>query len=147
MNVPPSGESVDQFPQSAAQLRAAGRQADLERLLTDATYLQGRLVRSGTAAVVADLALMPDCAPIQRLSDAVRAGAVVLEQKPDELLNQIQGRVGGVSLLQHLAEPTAPSFRLRSRSLVPADPALVRTFIGHTRVAGVPRPLEAQVSP
>ncbi len=115
----------------AWHLSQARRERELETLLTDGTYLQRKLARLGTAAVVADLALCPAVEDIQRLSYAIRAGALVLAQDAGELANQIQGRVGAVAALHDLPPRRPPYFQLRTQSLK-ADPAFVRTLEGHT---------------
>jgi hypothetical protein len=118
----------------ARHLHEAGRTDDLAMLLTNATYLVRKLARLGIGAVVSDLALCPERADIQHISEAIRAGAVALAEAPEELANQIVRRVGAVGTLHDLPPRKPPFFRLRLPSLLPADPALLRTFTGHTNL-------------
>jgi hypothetical protein len=121
--------------QAAVMRQAAMATADanpLRTTLTDGRYLVGTLTVAGVAAVIGALGWLPGDASIQRLSAAIRAGAVVLGQAPEELNNQVQGRGGDPAILHDLPARTRPYVRLRAASLLPADPALQHTFTGHT---------------
>ncbi len=56
----------------------------------------------------------------------------MLSQKPDELANQVHGRFGKIAELHHLRPLKIPTFHLYSLSLMPPNPALLRTFSAHT---------------
>jgi WD40 repeat protein len=107
-------------------LSQAGRTQDLRELVTDATWLREKILLLGPDAVVTDLELLPDYAPAQQLSQAIRASAHILRQDPDELLNQIAGRVGPMPELRHLPQRRAPHFDLYTQGLPQLSPALLR---------------------
>jgi hypothetical protein len=113
--------------------QAGGEQWEaLHITLTNASFLEGKIADQGVRAAVEDLALSPRREDIRLLSAVIRAGAAVLVDEPEELANQIQGRVGPVSTLHDLPARQAPFFRLRTQSLPPADSQLVQIFFGHT---------------
>ena len=115
----------------ASHLQAAGRVEDLRSLLTDGSYLQEKIRRLGVEAVRADLALLPEDETFGRLIGATgRLGGS--GRAPEELWNQVQGRVGMGSALHASRERSQPRFELRFASLIPADEALVRVLEGHT---------------
>jgi hypothetical protein len=116
----------------ATHLDHAGRTTDLDGLLTDVTYLEGKITRLGVAATVSDLTLRSAVDPVRQLATVIRAGVLILEEYPDELPNQVRGRAGDIPALHHLPERPRPYFALTTRSLMPSDPALVRQFTGHT---------------
>ncbi len=116
----------------ATHLHQAGRDAELEALLTDMTYLEGKIARLGVAAAVADLGLLSEAGPLQLAASVLRAGALTLARHPEELLNQVHGRAGPIPALHHAPARPRPYFALYTASLKPADPALVRILAGHT---------------
>jgi WD domain, G-beta repeat len=116
----------------ASDLQQAQRTPDLEGLLTDVTYLEGKLARLGIAATVADLGLLSAVEPVRLVASVIRAGTVVLNVHPEELPNQVRGGWGPLAALHHMPERPRPYFELATHSLRPADPALLGVFIGHT---------------
>jgi WD40 repeat protein len=116
----------------ATHLNLAERTSNLESLLTDVSYLEGKLAHLGVAATVSDLGLLSNVEPVRLIASIIRAGTVALTQDPGELMNQVRGRVGSISALHHLPTRALPYFDLYTQSLKPADPALERVFTGHT---------------
>jgi WD40 repeat protein len=116
------------YQQARAELWEA-----LHTTLTNVSFLESKIADQGAGAVVEDLASCAERADIQRISAVIRAGVVVLAKEPDELANQIQGRVGAITTLHDRPERQMPYLLLQSQSLLPADPAYVRSFVGHTK--------------
>ncbi len=113
-------------------LAKAGRTDEVRQLLTDVSYLQKKIEQLGTSAVLSDYALLGEDG-FRQLTGALRRSAAILDRRPDELINQLYGRLG---TLQDLRLPavngTAPRFRLESRTLISPDWPLLETLNGHT---------------
>jgi WD40 repeat protein len=105
--------------------------SDLETTLTDGRFLLGKVTIEGVTSVLDELAFASDDDGVARIALAMRAGALALTNEPQELSNQIRGRVGHVGKLHDLPQRTPPRLDLRSRSL-DADPALLHILQGHT---------------
>jgi WD40 repeat protein len=93
--------------------------------------LVGALTLAGSGATLSDLARLPGDGDVREVAQVIRAGALILEEHPDELLNQVRGRVGTIPALHDLPARARPYFALTTQSLTPADPALARVFSGH----------------
>jgi hypothetical protein len=121
----------------ATQQAGAGDTAALEQTLTDARYLEGKLAVEGANPTLADLRLAETggntSQAVRHIRWVVRGWADFLEQHPDEVANQVEGRrpQGGRVLPDEPGSDGRPALRLLYPSL-PGDPALVRTFEGHT---------------
>lgn len=116
----------------AAHLAQAGRLADLRTLLTNGSYLQGKIARLRTAVLLDDFTLLLDDTELLRLAGAIRLGAHVLDHVPEELGNQLRGRLGNHIALDSLPTAACAGFILESLTLAPPDGNLLRTFAGHT---------------
>jgi hypothetical protein len=116
----------------ATHLSYAARAVELEALLTDVTYLEGKIARLGIASAVSDLDLLATVEPVRQLVSVISASTLILAEHPDELLNQVRGRAGAMPALHDAPTRTRPYFELYTQSLRPADLALARTFTGHT---------------
>jgi WD40 repeat protein len=106
-------------------------QDELRTLLTDVGYIQSKMTHLGVAALLADLQLEKNNASVNTLTQIIRAASPILQRDSTELENQIIGRVGRIPNLHNIPNHTLPAFVLRSRSLLPPDPALVRIYSGH----------------
>jgi WD40 repeat protein len=116
----------------AYHLLQAERSDDLRALLTDGAYLQGKISRLGTTALLADFALTDGDETVERIAGALRLGAHILDREPRELSNQLQGRLGLLPDLHNLPVDDKPHFRLESQTLTPPGGPLLRTLEGHT---------------
>ena len=111
----------------AYHLAQAQRLDDLRQLLRDGAYLHGKIERLGTAALLADFALLFGDPTIERIASALRLGAHILDRAPYELGNQLIGRLGSLLNLHNLPTNPAPFFRLLSQTLMsPAASLFVR---------------------
>lgn len=100
--------------------------------MTDARYLEGKLASEGANALLADLGMGSHDASVRLIAWVVRGWASFLEQHPEEVANRVEGYRTGADMLHHEPwEEGQPSLQLLFPTL-PGDPALVRTFIGHT---------------
>lgn len=76
-------------------------------------------------------------ANLQQLASTLRQSTHTLERYPDQLYNQIMGRVGETTYLLEMKPPAAPYLRLTSTSLKRADQTIIRSLVGHRdRVTG-----------
>ncbi len=128
----PDEEGQYGWRQVAWHLQQAGLQQDLRALLTNASYLQGKITRLKTAAVVADCRLLPQDEVVGALGQTLQLSAHVLDQDPAELMNQVVGRGGPSEHLHDLPERPEPHFTLLSPSLQQAGGAQLRILPGHT---------------
>ena len=100
----------------------------LHELLVNGEYMQGKIARLGTAALLDDFALLDNDKPLQQIAGALRLSIHVLDRNPREIRNQLFGRLGDVSLLHNMPESTSTYFELESQSLIAPDGPLIRTF-------------------
>jgi hypothetical protein len=116
----------------AYHLSLAGRHDEVRELLTNGGYLQGKIARLGTNALLADFDLLHGDEMLKRVAGAIRLGAHILDQKPRELENQLSGRLGPLPELHDMPDDGRPRFRLLSRTLMAPGGPLLRTLAGHT---------------
>ncbi|MEP7284772.1 MAG: NB-ARC domain-containing protein [Chloroflexota bacterium] len=114
----PSDDNSYGLRWQVAHLAAAGRAADILDLLTDVTFLQTKIDRLGTAALLLDFALLTDDNPLQQIAGALRLGAPILDREPDQLPSQLYGRLGTAFTLHNQPRVTTPHFRLESQTLI-----------------------------
>src|SRR5712692_7159362 len=69
---------------------------------------------------------------LRQLAGTLRLSAHILEQYPEQMYNQIVGRIGEVPYLKEINLPPQPYLRLESRSLKWPDQAIVRILTGHS---------------
>src|SRR5262249_51467200 len=113
------------------QQAESGQRRRLARTLRDARYLQGKLTVGGANAVLEDLDRIRDDEAIERIAWVLRGWGAFLEQYPEEVANQVEGRRLRRSLLHHTPwEQGKPSLRLLHPTL-PGDPAQMRVLAGH----------------
>lgn len=130
----------------AYHLSNAGRQQELEQVLTSADWLYGRLTRYSYGALTSDFAYAEADAALLSIRDAIVLSAHVLAREPAALMGQLAGRLRGNPdpRIQALvaAVPAAlrgrPRFHPRLASLTPPGGPLLQTFAGHAdRVTAV----------
>jgi len=68
---------------------------------------------------------------LRELAATIRLSAHILEQYPEQLYNQIIGRIGQVTPVRNMKPPAKPHLRLVSRSLKGPDSAIVHILVGH----------------
>lgn len=124
--------------------------------LTDLDFVEGRIATTGVASASADFALAPADDRLREIADSIRLGAHILATNPEQLENQIRGRVGTdevdledttgardtgevraataaegldvLGALHHSLPRVTPWLRLRSCSLAPIEERLMRVF-------------------
>ncbi len=101
-------------------------------LETNVSYLQGKIARFKVSGLLADFAMDSSEGEIETLHQTLQLSAHVLDQLPEELLNQFMGRGGPVTLLHDVPERISPHFMLVSSTLQQAGGAQVRILAGHT---------------
>ncbi|MCX2179715.1 hypothetical protein KV205_04100 [Streptomyces sp. SKN60] len=122
-------------------LLAAGRTQDAERVATDLRWIETRLHQRGPMAAWADLFDVPTGMAAGMADDLTRAAHLLTPTDPPELLTDVlHGRLEWLPLWSGLiaARRLDPAFASRPllihRSTPPdlPEPALLRTFLGHT---------------
>ncbi|GAA3395898.1 NB-ARC domain-containing protein [Streptomyces roseoviridis] len=134
-------------------LLAAGRTAEAERVASDLRWIETRLHQRGPMAAWADLFDVPTPMAARLADDLTRTAHLLTPTDPPELLtNVLHSRLEPLPLWRDrvLHRQTVPEIAsrplLRNRSTPPdlPEPALLRTFLGHTgpvrSVAVVPDP-------
>ena len=123
----------------AYHLREAGRQQELENLLSDFPWLQTKLDATDVNAILADYDLLPDDAELRLVQGALRLSAHVLAHDPVQLRGQFYARIltSPEPHLQHLREQagasaSGPWIRGLQRTLTPPGGPLLRTLAGHS---------------
>jgi WD40 repeat protein len=130
--IPTAGDDIYGWERLAYHLAGAERNDDLGNLLHNGAYLQEKIARLGTSALLADFALLPRDEAIEYIAGALRLGAHVLDREPRELENQLVGRLGPLPQLRNLPDDGRPRFRLLSHTLTAPGGPLVQTLVGHT---------------
>jgi WD40 repeat protein len=130
--LPTSGDDLYGWERLAYHLARAERNDELRSLLYNGTYLQEKITRLGTAALLTDFRLLPGDQEIDRMAGALRLGAHVLDREPRQLENELVGRMMPPPKLYNLPDDGRPRLRLLSQTLTAPGGALVRTLTGHT---------------
>jgi WD40 repeat protein len=124
----------------AYHLVGAGREHELERLLTDADWLYARLTRFSSLALTADYQYSLADSGLRAIRDAIVLSAHVLARDPDALMSQLAGRLRSnrdpriQALIDSTPAPLRGSARLHplvGRLAAPGGP-LLQTFEGHS---------------
>ncbi|MFD0373482.1 NB-ARC domain-containing protein [Streptomyces sp. NPDC127114] len=120
-------------------LLAAGRTSEAERVAGDLRWIETRLHQRGPMAPWADLAAVPTRTAAERADDLTRAAHLLTPTDPPELLtNVLHSRLESLPLWRDRVTErragSAPGPHLRNRRTPPdlPEPALIRTFLGHT---------------
>ncbi|MFI6416125.1 NB-ARC domain-containing protein [Streptomyces sp. NPDC050842] len=122
-------------------LLAAGRTDDAERVASDLRWIETRLHQRGPMAAWADLFDVPTRHAARLADDLTRAAHLLTPTDPPELLtNVLHSRLESLPLWRdriagrQAASEIAARPLLRNRSTPPdlPEPALLRTFLGHT---------------
>jgi WD40 repeat protein len=118
-------------------LVAAGRHAELQRLLLDIEYIEAKLLVSGAIALISDFDYVDD-EDTWLVQSAIRLSAHVLIEDPSQLASQITGRLLDASsepvraFVQRVAEHHAsPWLQPRTASLTRPGGAVLRILHGH----------------
>jgi WD40 repeat protein len=69
---------------------------------------------------------------LKQLAATLRLSTHILERYPEQLYNQIAGRLGEVAYLQNMSLGAQPYLRQISRSLKKPDQTIVRMLVGHS---------------
>ncbi|HVO42112.1 MAG TPA: NB-ARC domain-containing protein, partial [Aggregatilineales bacterium] len=110
----------------------AGLFREAHDLLANYSYLQIKIARFGTNALIRDFAGLPADDPLHDLAGALALGASILDREPNELMNQLYGRLDESPGLHSLPDYSSPHFQLESKTLIPPGWPLIRTFNAHT---------------
>jgi WD40 repeat protein len=116
----------------AYHLARGERNDDLRGLLHNGAYLQGKIAQLGTTSLLEDFRLLPRDEEIERIAEALRLGAHIMDQEPRELENQIVGRIGPLLGLHNVPDDGRWRFRLESQTLMASGGPLLRTLVAHT---------------
>jgi len=106
------------------------RGSEWRMTLTDARFLEQKIAYQGTGALLEDMQLRRNDPIVTPLARVISAGAVVLNRKPDEVVNQVTMRWwDGASPLHNTQPAKAPAVRLvfPSRAF---NPDQIRIFQG-----------------
>jgi len=119
----------------AYHLVAAGRTADLRRLLLNFAWLQAKLDATDHNALIADYDYFPDDFYLRLVQSAIRLSSHIGDKS--QLASQLHGRLLGQpsSEIQHLlanAYARTPWLRPLTPSLMPPGGPLLRTLLGHS---------------
>jgi hypothetical protein len=109
--------------------------SELRHTLTDVGFLERKIAYQRTDGALDDLTLAPlDDEELRDLAAALRLGAHVLDPEPDQVENQLRGRLSAEDFarLHDLPQRSGPWLCLNSRSLTPVGGPLVRTLAEHT---------------
>src|SRR5438045_70941 len=71
-------------------------------------------------------------ANLKQLAATLRLSTHILEQYPEQLYNQVVGRIGEVAYIHGVKPPVQPYLRQVSRSLKKPDQAIIRILVGHS---------------
>ncbi|MET9374694.1 NB-ARC domain-containing protein [Streptomyces sp. NPDC002992] len=120
-------------------LLAAGRTREAERVASDLRWVETRLHQRGPTAAWADLAAVVTATAAHLADDLTRTAHLLTPTDPPELLtNVLHSRLESLPLwrdrvAERRADPTLGP-HLRNRHTPPdlPEPALIRTFFGHT---------------
>ena len=123
----------------AYHLPRAGRQQELEQLLTSADWLYERLTRFSYVALTDDYGDVLADAPLRSIRDAIVLSAHVLAKEPAAIMGQLAGRLQGHAdpRIQTLVGSVPTQLRGRSRlhprlaCLTPPGGPLLQTLEGH----------------
>ncbi|MFI8964907.1 NB-ARC domain-containing protein [Streptomyces sp. NPDC053493] len=122
-------------------LLAAGRIAAAERVASDVRWIETRLHQRGPLAAWSDLAAVPRDMAARLADDLTRTAHLLTPTDPPELLtNVLYSRLESLPLwtdrIRHRQDAPDIAARplLRNRRIPPdlPEPALLRTFLGHT---------------
>ena len=124
----------------AYHLVRAGRQEELEALVTSADWLLARLTRFSYIALTVDYRYCVADAGLRSIRDAIVLSAHVLAKDPSALIGQLAGRLRSNRdpRIQRLIDRAPASLRGRRRlhplngCLTPPGGPLLQTFEGHT---------------
>ncbi|MER7521255.1 NB-ARC domain-containing protein [Streptomyces sp. NPDC126499] len=120
-------------------LLAAGRTPEAERVASDLRWIETRLHQRGPMAAWADLAAVPTRTAARLADDLTRTAHLLTPTDPPELLtNVLHSRLESLPLWgeafarRRTGSPPRPELRNRRTPPDLPDPALLRTFHGHT---------------
>lgn len=112
-------------------INSAGQFENLHTLLTNFAFLKTKIEHLGTASVLSDFEFMRTDDLLVNLGKAIQLGAHILNRYPDQLFNQIYGRLGHISELHHIEDQQGASFKLLSHSLTPPFSTKLSNKKGH----------------
>ncbi|WP_208339402.1 NB-ARC domain-containing protein [Aetokthonos hydrillicola] len=122
----------------AYHLQAGGSPRELQQLLFDFRWLQGKLENTNVNALIADYDFLPEDQNLQLIQGALRLSAHILNQDQQQLPGQLLGRLLGFEreeiqrLLTQVQQCTTPSLLPQTASFAPPGGSLVRTLVGHS---------------
>ncbi|BAY24597.1 WD-repeat protein [Calothrix sp. NIES-2100] len=122
----------------AYHLQAGGREGELQQLLGDFRWLQGKLDNININALIADYNFLPEDENLQLIQGALRLSAHILNEDKQQLPGQLLGRLLGFereeiqALLTQAQECKTPSLLPQTASLTSPSGCLVRTLAGHS---------------
>lgn len=113
-------------------MHAAGDLDALQHLLRNNSYVEGKIGRLGTAALLRDLALLPENAEFREWVSALRSSAHVLDREPAQLHNELFGRLRQGPFLVNRAPAEGVRLELQSRTLLRRDTETFVSAKGHS---------------
>jgi WD40 repeat protein len=103
----------------------------LKTKLTDLTYIQTKIAGVGTNTLLDEFAQIATDPLLESIATALRLGASILDAHPEELQNQLRGRLGDIPELHNPPINLQPHFHLESQTLTSPDNPLIRKFSGN----------------
>ncbi|MBD2339581.1 hypothetical protein H6G64_21645 [Calothrix sp. FACHB-156] len=123
----------------AYHLLAGGRERELQQLLCDFRWLQGKLENININALLADYDFLPEDENLQLIQGALRLAAHILNEDKQQLAGQLLGRLLSFesseiqALLNQVQQCKTPCLLPQTASLTPPGGSLVRTLVGHSK--------------
>jgi WD40 repeat protein len=106
----------------------AGQKQALRETLTDARYLEGKLRAEGANATLEDLELLREDKEAQYIAWVVRRWASLLQEKADEVTNQVEGHSTQRPVLHHRPWEDGRPYLYLAHPTLRGDRALVRVL-------------------
>ncbi|MBD2224473.1 NB-ARC domain-containing protein [Calothrix anomala] len=122
----------------AYHLLAGGRDGELQQLLCDFRWLQGKLENININALLADYDFLPQDENLQLIQGALRLAAHILNEDKQQLAGQLLGRLLSFEreeiqrLLNQAQQCKTPGLLPQTASLTSPGASLVRTLVGHS---------------
>jgi hypothetical protein len=101
---------------------------DIEKLCTASKHSEAVQVESPAKTTIKASRDQPQLVNLKQLAATLRLSTHILEHYPEQLYNQIVGRLGKAPYLREMKEPC---LRQTSRTFKKPDQSIVRILVGH----------------